>query len=566
MAVAYGSSTNLASGTGTRSWSSPNTASCAGAVVVCTGGAVDETSDVTYGGVSMTRIATGRNTAGESGTTSCWFLNNPADGVQTVEVVRSGSTAYIATVYTLTSATGETEVVPGGINVGYDEGNSTSISTISTSLVIPSGVVCWLGGGLYSGENALSSITDDASLTRSHSVDFGNFVAVINRRTSLYTGTGAALTTFGWTQSSDDGAWAVVAIREFTPSFDKSGSFSVAHASSVAVQGRKGGAGISSVSHTSSTADTANKGGRGSWTVSHASATSALGGGSSSLAITHVSSTSVQGRKGRTGSLSVSHVSATAAAGRKGGQGSVSVSHASATAATGTKPTFDFSGSFAITHVSATSVQGATGRRGSASVAHSSATAAQGRSGRAGTVSVPHSSATSVLGRHDGAGILSVSLASTVSVQDTTGRRGSFTVSQASSTSATGTAAQAAAGSWSLALTSSVSVQGRKDAASVLGISLGSAVAVLGASSRSGILGISLESLTQAQGVHDGFGAVVLGMASSTAATGQRVAQVLRPGITISDGPTATATIRDQGRFGGSASDRERMTVGVNDG
>jgi len=214
MTIALGSSTNLASGTGTRNWSSPTTANKAYGVVVISGGAVEETSDVTWGGVSMARIATGANTSGESGTTSVWWIDAPGTGAQTVEITRSGSTAYIATAFDGTSATGYSEVVPGGINIGYDEGSSTSISNITTSLTIPSGSVVALYGGLYSGENALSSITDNASLTRSHSQDFGNFVSVINRRTALYTGTGAALTTFAWTQSSDDGAWAVIAVRE----------------------------------------------------------------------------------------------------------------------------------------------------------------------------------------------------------------------------------------------------------------------------------------------------------------------------------------------------------------
>jgi len=221
MAITYNTSTNLATGTGTRSWSHTAAASLVGgAGVVITDGAVEETSGVTYGGGTMTRIATGANIAGESGTTSCWWIANddagwPGNGTQTVEITRSGSTAYIATCYTVLTASGASaDVLEGGQNVGWDIGSSLSISTITTSLTIPSGKAVFLFGGLYSGENALSSITDNASLTRSHSQDFGNFVGVINRRTAIYTGTGSALTTFAWTQSNDDGAWAVVAISE----------------------------------------------------------------------------------------------------------------------------------------------------------------------------------------------------------------------------------------------------------------------------------------------------------------------------------------------------------------
>lgn len=226
MSIAYDTTTGIGSGTGiqsTQSWSHTAAASNVGGVgVIVSGESTEETSYVTYGGTYMRRVATGANTGGETGTTSCWWLGAgdagwPGSGTQTVQVVRSGSSDYIAQAVSVTVASGLAAKVVGGINVGYDEGSSLSTSSITTSLTIPSGFEAFLFGGLYSGENALSSITDDASLTRINSGDFGTSTAVIDRRTAIFTSTGSALTSFAWTQSSDDAAWAVVAVHEYTP-------------------------------------------------------------------------------------------------------------------------------------------------------------------------------------------------------------------------------------------------------------------------------------------------------------------------------------------------------------
>jgi hypothetical protein len=98
-------------------------------------------------------------------------------------------------------------------------------------------------------------------------------------------------------------------------------------------------------------------------------------------------------------------------------------------------------------------------------------------------------------------------------------------------------------------------------------------------------LAISLVSTTALQGIHVGSGAVLLSLASAVNVSGTVGTVVDRPGIGIGDLPrhgigvsdmgggvsvaegiSLGTTIADQGRFGGSASDRERITLGVTDG
>jgi hypothetical protein len=205
VAIAHDATSTLASGTGTRSWTHTPVGTPAGAVVVVSGGAVDETSDVTYGGVSMERAYTAANTGGESGTTSCWYLNTPGTGGKTVEIVRSGSTAYIAQATTATSATGYSKILTGNTYT------STSTSSAGFTLTLDS-TASLIVGGIYSGENALSSITaNPTNWTTSIEVDFGNFVSRIGRISVINTGASQAFT---FTQSSDDAAVAAIAIKE----------------------------------------------------------------------------------------------------------------------------------------------------------------------------------------------------------------------------------------------------------------------------------------------------------------------------------------------------------------
>lgn len=205
MAIAHDATSTLASGTGTRSWTHTPVGTPAGVVVVIAGGAVDETSAVTYGGVSMSREYTAANTAGENGTTSCWYLNAPGTGAKTVEITRSGATAYIALATTGTSATGYSSIVTG------DTYTSTNTSSAGFTLTLDS-TAALIVGGIYSGENALASITaNPTNWTTAIQVDFGNFVSRIGRISVINTGASQAFT---FTQSSDDAAVAAIAIKE----------------------------------------------------------------------------------------------------------------------------------------------------------------------------------------------------------------------------------------------------------------------------------------------------------------------------------------------------------------
>lgn len=212
MAISHNVTSALATGTGTRNWSHAATGTVAGAIVVIVGGAVDETSDVTYGGAAMERRQTARNTSGESGTTSVWFLNHPATGTQTVEITRSGSTAYIANCHTVASATGYSQDLHAP-DTNVFVSTSTNTAAVSMTLDSTANFIC---GGIYSGENALSSITaNPANFSYAAGFgseqDFGNFVGRLGRVTVIQTG---ATFNFTFTQSADDAAVACIAIQE----------------------------------------------------------------------------------------------------------------------------------------------------------------------------------------------------------------------------------------------------------------------------------------------------------------------------------------------------------------
>ena len=214
MAISYGPISTLASTTGSTSWSHAGGTSIALAVVVLSGGAVDETSGVTYGGVDMVREVTAANTGGESGTTSIWTLESPPTGTQTVAVTRSGATAYIGAAHSVNSATGHAYVVDGQVFTA----TATSAPEVTLTL---GGVQSAIIGGLYSGENALTSISQTG-----HTVDidndFGNFCSRLSHITALQSG---STYVYAFTQSNDDAALAAIAVAEASAPTTESGSF-----------------------------------------------------------------------------------------------------------------------------------------------------------------------------------------------------------------------------------------------------------------------------------------------------------------------------------------------------
>lgn len=214
MAVAFQAETNLTTGTGTRSFNHTATNPAAAIVVIC-GGSVDETTGVTYAGVDMTRATTAANTAGESGTTAIFYLDAPTTGTQAVEISRSAASAYIATVYTVTSATGATEYA---VPVTPFVSTNTSAPTVDITIDGTSSYAVF--GGIYSGENALASVTSSGTAkTEAQSQDFGNFVSRISRFTSL---TSTSPATYSYAQSSDDAALTAIAVKEVAAPADYS--------------------------------------------------------------------------------------------------------------------------------------------------------------------------------------------------------------------------------------------------------------------------------------------------------------------------------------------------------
>jgi hypothetical protein len=214
MAIAYDTSSNLAASTATANWTHTPTGTPRGVVVAITATGAEATSGVTYGAVSMSSVVSIQST-GEVGSVSIWFLGSGIPtGAQTVEVTRSSGSSYIATAYTVTAAF-DTQVVAS------TSAEDAATAGLNASLTIHSGADVFMAGAAFSGNDALASITSNSDIGGGspggdHSNDFGTDTGVINHRTSIYTGTGSAYTGFGWTQTSDDLAYAVAAIKEIT--------------------------------------------------------------------------------------------------------------------------------------------------------------------------------------------------------------------------------------------------------------------------------------------------------------------------------------------------------------
>lgn len=177
----------------------------------------DTITGVTYGGVTVPRIATNgwaSDVGGEFGGAFCHFLGSGIPtGVQDCVVSTNGGSAVkIITVITATAAS-DTEVAASGKLEG-DAANPQIALDSGTSSALRYAAI-------YSGSNVLTDLTGLNTAVASH--DWGNFITKSERQASASTGS----VTMGWTGLIDDVAMVALAIRESSTATAVGRSFAV---------------------------------------------------------------------------------------------------------------------------------------------------------------------------------------------------------------------------------------------------------------------------------------------------------------------------------------------------
>ncbi len=168
----------------------------------------DHVVSVTYGGVALTRKIRATDTAGEDGAAEWWFLGSGIPtGAQTVSVdLSSGTTDDMHFVSVTVTANADTEVI---------DTDSLSGDQADPSVTLQYGGRYGLAvAALYGGGAAPTNFTPNANCTTMQDFDFGNFYS----RTIRQTTTGTADFAIGGTATSDDVAYAAMAMAEIARS------------------------------------------------------------------------------------------------------------------------------------------------------------------------------------------------------------------------------------------------------------------------------------------------------------------------------------------------------------
>lgn len=163
----------------------------------------DHVTAASYGGVAMTRIQRNVDTATEPGAAEWWFLGaSVPQGTQTVSYTPGSTTDdFHAVAITLLGAD-DLEIVD-------QDGISENAANPSVTLQY-GGRTCMAFAALYGGGAAPSSFTPNANCTTVHDHDLGAFYSEIIRQTTA----GSADFAVGGTASSDDVAFAAIAVSE----------------------------------------------------------------------------------------------------------------------------------------------------------------------------------------------------------------------------------------------------------------------------------------------------------------------------------------------------------------
>ncbi len=165
----------------------------------------DQVSSVTYGALTLTRVARACDTATEPGCVYAYFGGSSVPtGAQTVTVNVSGSSGKHASAITLTAA-GNTEVVTSDATITADATNPTVTLNLG-------GRTSFVAEGVYSGVANVTSITPFTGWTSRFEDDFGAFVDGYY----TYDTVGSTNVSAGWTQATDDAAMVALAVSEIT--------------------------------------------------------------------------------------------------------------------------------------------------------------------------------------------------------------------------------------------------------------------------------------------------------------------------------------------------------------
>lgn len=170
------------------------------------GGDTDRIAGVTYGGVTMARIETAHDTAGEESWGFVYFLGSSIPtGAQTVSIDTDASAPLKFAACATMTAAADTEVVVTG-KLETDQANpQIAIDTGATSSLRYFGIT--------TGLNAPSGLTLIAGMTAIHNADLGSIASAFAHQTTAATGS----VTVGWTAASDDVAMIAVGVQEVVP-------------------------------------------------------------------------------------------------------------------------------------------------------------------------------------------------------------------------------------------------------------------------------------------------------------------------------------------------------------
>jgi hypothetical protein len=215
MAVAFDAVSAGAGGTGNFNWTHTPVGTPKGAwvFVLQDTGQTDEVTDVTYGGVAMTRVTTGSptnpvfrdGTGADDGGCYTYFLGaSIPTGAQTVAVTVNGTGSLKRGRAGTVTAAADTEVVD--CNSGTGVNANPSLGTLSLA-----GRSCFAVLGFWSAEGAVGNITPIAGWTSQNEQTLGN--GTVGHYT--YDTVGTTDVVCGWTHSvSEDFAGHALAIAE----------------------------------------------------------------------------------------------------------------------------------------------------------------------------------------------------------------------------------------------------------------------------------------------------------------------------------------------------------------
>lgn len=218
--------------TGNQTFSHAGSASTAGvAVVILSNAAADPVTGVTYANAAMTltREVVDTGTGGDQGNVQIWTLTGQDITGGTQDVVLQGCTsiAKLAVCFTVTSATGQTEVnADNGVFVSAGTNPTVSVTTTKDAM---------LYGGWHSGASSNTS-TVVSGTTEATSTAYGTNSGRICRSTAVRSsGSNSLSYTFG---TSDNYDFGIVALAEAAPPVNADPALSTAtsNAPGLAVQ------------------------------------------------------------------------------------------------------------------------------------------------------------------------------------------------------------------------------------------------------------------------------------------------------------------------------------------